>query len=744
MTQPIGGMPPNFMNLVNMPTVAYHMHGGHLHKIDPFVSGVAQDVFGGIVVSPVSPIQDPSSGDSGESREEGVPITGAPGKPVVEEDEGRRFVPPFPKVTGKEIQLDVSFRPKLEGDFKEIFLKVAEKILPPQTGKESEKTVQVEKVAEAIENEFTKVVQDLVKNLGESALSSLKMIPKTQQNNNPEAMSMIKGDQQGLVVAIKLPADLTPKGGQVDSKLTGALLEVTIALAKGSQQQITPESLSQQTVISPQQIPQNSQSDGGKENLLLLANTTLIPLQLTLTKESVQAMMQIHGKVNPETEHILHHHHHHHRANNDGGFDALSVPSITSSSDLQGLTAALTLPLGLIPVLPPHVINQLDLLKHGHLKKDESAVGSIAHKSLQHEKLPPATSDNTPIQIPSDKPNLHRIPDGREISYLLQMAQMGVHGEKKVTDSAFRLPDGLKLDPGYRLGDLLVISYLAALCGASSLTQIGAFVDEHKEWLESHFDTRRGVPSPTVFMWLFARITPYFFTKIILQHIECITDRKHGRRSPFNEIRIWETDQGILFGQSKTESKGPSQSQIIRLFDWEDATLILEPVNDPAEILRHVSCRLLMSVDATTRDRVLENLQPITSKSQEWNDALDVVSSLELTLYPNWTHGQYKRVQEGILKINRSFLSNLPVDFNAWNTMFYNRTDIEEQTAWVGEGRFLSFGEVTISHAIDNFEQLQKIAYKTVLSATTLSGSVEQKRLKFWEDPDELLILIGY
>ncbi len=131
------------------------------------------------------------------------------------------------------------------------------------------------------------------------------------------------------------------------------------------------------------------------------------------------------------------------------------------------------------------------------------------------------------------------------------MVQMGMFRGRKVDDSTFRLPDGLKLDPGYRLGDLLVISYFSILCGAASLTQIGAFIEEHEDWLKSNFDMRRGIPSPLVFMWLFSRITPWYLTKMILQHIECITDRKQARASPFNGIRIWETNQGLIFGQSK-------------------------------------------------------------------------------------------------------------------------------------------------------------------------------------------------
>ncbi len=106
--------------------------------------------------------------------------------------------------------------------------------------------------------------------------------------------------------------------------------------------------------------------------------------------------------------------------------------------------------------------------------------------------------------------------------------------------------------------------------------------------------------------------------------------------------------------------------------------------------------------------------------------------------------GYLSRKQEGELKINRNFLSNLPLDFSAWNTLFYDRADVEEQTNWVGEGRFLSNGEVTISHAMDNFDLLLQVGHRALLEATSLSGTIENKRLKMWNDPDELLILIHY
>lgn len=746
MTQPIGGVPPpNFTNLVTMSTVVFHMGGAHHYsqKIDPAVSVLAKDLFDRLSVAPVTPVQDPTGGGGG-SGEEGhrVPVI-EPDVPPVDPGEGRRYFPPISKNLEKGDLLDLTFRQKLEGDFKEIKeILRKEKILPPQKEAISGKEAAVEKVAESIEHEFSRVVQDLVKNLADSALSSLKIPAKELQEKSTDALSLIKTNAVDSAVTVEIRADSPFANSPADLNAATLPMQVSLAMATAGKSEISPESMAQQTVVAQAQSAGSAQPLTGQENLLVIASTTMIPLQHVLSKENVHSIAEMRIAVDHKGDHHNHHYHHMH---DKGNLDALSVPNIVSPTDLQGLTIGLTLPLGLIPLLPPHVISPLDLAKLGHLKKEETSVGSIAQKSLHNEKIPQQlSSDTSPIPIPSDRTDLHRLPDGREISYLAQMAQMGAHGEKRVEDSAFRLPDGLKLDPGHRFGDLIAIAYLAALCGASSLTQIAAFVEEHEEWLGRHFDLRRGIPSPTIFMWLFTRIAPFYFAKIVQQHIECITNRKHGRRSPFNAVRMWETRQGILFGQSKTESSGPTQIQLLRLFDWEDATLILEPVSEPTEIARHANCRLLMGVDPAAKEQALQNQHPIASKSQGWNDAMGVVSALELTLYSKWTVGHYQQTQEGILKMNRTFLSNLPIDFTAWNTLFYGRTDIEEQTAWMGEGRFLSFGEVTISHAMDNFTLLIQAAYTAVLGAANVGGSVEQKRLKLWEDPDELMILIGY
>jgi hypothetical protein len=616
-------------------------------------------------------------------------------------------------ITDGEVRDLQDYPAKAETKFKEIVLKVAEQILPEKNGvaKDANKEASVEKTAEAIENESGRILNSLSKDFEGKSELSLKAI--VQGPAAPKIMSLEKSEQVTEIKELPNSQSLLGKSQGKGQNLTTAILgnQTIVPLPGAGTQQIN--------------VP-------GHSNLLAVSNALLVPIQTSLTREGVHAV----ALANPE--HIDHALHQHGMKHNE-----ITTPIPTPSvNDIQGLTIALTLPLGLIPVTPTQLINDTEAARGA---QEDLSIGSVMHRSLHsgNSSLPTFT-DNTALGIPSDKPNLFPIPDGREITFINQMAQMGLFRGKKVEDSKFRMSDGLQLDPGYRFGDLLAIVYLAALCGASSLTQIGAFVEEHEAWLGRYFDLRRGAPAPLVFMWLFTRITPYYFTKIILQHVDAIIDRKHGRRSPLNSIRIWETNSGLIFGQSKAENRAPSQSQFIPIFDWEDATLILEPASEPEEVRKNTQCRLLMSVDAGVRDQLLQGLTPITSKSQEWNDEYDVISNLELTLYPNWTVGQYTKTQEGILKINRSFFSNLPLDFNAWNTLFYDRTDVEAQTHWTVEGRFLSFGDVVVSHAMDNFELLLQIAHKALIASTSLSGSIEQKRLKLWEDPDELMILLGY
>lgn len=713
MTQPIGGgLPPNIPNLTMM--AAAFQTFGNLQRADPSITHVARDALNQIGVFPVPPITAP--GDDN---------LGTPGKnddigevdekiPTEELDEGKRFLPLLPKNSDRKDLPDMANIPaKMEKDFKGVVLKVAGDLLPEKA--DPGKAKAVEKVAESVEGKTNQILDQLGKNTENTAMTA-KVTAQLQEGT-------ANSHRADKVTEIKVPT--VSSGESKDSALIQPNGSFTTKI----------ETTSQMMLIAP---PKGV--DGAplalltpQENAMAIANAALIPLQTSLTKEGAAAILE----VNPEHHHIhdLHHDHHHHT-------EELSVPMVTSADNLQGLTIALTAPLGLLPILPSHLTTAADAIKAG---KEDHSIGGVVHRSLHHEKpLPPMSGDNTPILIPSENPNLHRIPDGREIAYIMQMAQAGHLRGKKVEDGTFKLPDGLKLDPGYRLGDLLTISYFAALCGAASLTQIGAFVDEHEEWLISNFDMRRGIPSPVVFMWLFSRIKPYYFTKIVLQHIECITDRKHGRRSPFNTIRVWETNQGLIFGHAKEEAKAPSQNKILRLFDWAEATLILEPAKDPEEVRQELNCRLLLGVDAEVSESLLQGAASSRNKTVEWDDAFETVSTLELSLYPKWTVGKYQRVQEGILKINRTYFTNLPLEFSQWNTLFYPRTDIEEQTAWSGEGRFLTLGEVTISHAIDNFDLLRQVAYKNVLAATTITGSVEQKRHKFWEDPDELLIMIHY
>jgi hypothetical protein len=713
MSQSIGGnLPPHIPNLTMM-TAAYQSFANAPKGDSTSITNVAKDALNQIGVFPVPPISPPGDdnlgtpgqgGDAGEVEEKLPP----------DDLEGHRFLPLLPKDQGRGAS-DVSARTaRRESEFDGGVLKVAGNLLPEKAPAkiDAAKIQHVEKVAEAVETTSGDVLGRTIKE-SESIPAQNKFTAQLQEApvTRSDKMSEIRVP---TISTADGASSTAPTNSSFTTKIENSSQMMLIAPPKGIEG--TPVVL-----LSPQ------------ENAMAIANAALIPLQTSMTKEGAAAILEIH----PEHHHAhdTHHDIHHHT-------EELSVPTVTSADNLQGLTIALTEPLGLMPILPAHLSTAAEAIKNGH---EEHAIGGVMHRSLHHEKpLPAMSGDNTPILIPSDNPNLHRVPDGRELMYIMQMAVAGGFRGKKVSDGAFKLGDGMKLDPGYRFGDLLTLAYFASLCGAGSLTQVGAFIDEHEEWVRSNFDMRRGVPSPLIFAWLFSRIKPYYFTKIVLQHIECITDRKRGRQSPFNSIRMWETNEGLIFGHSKEEAKAPSQSKVLRLFDWTEATLILEPAKDPEDVRRELNCRLLLAVDQQTQDALLKDTKKPRTKTLEWDDGAGNDSTLELALYPQWTVGKYKRVQGDVLKVNRTYFSNLPLEFSHWSSLFYPRMDIEEQTVWSGEARFVSLGEVTVSHALDNFDLLRQVAYRHVLEATTLTGSVEQKRQKFWEDPDELLIMIHY
>lgn len=693
-----GRLPGNFPNLVVVMPAVMQTHGAHhlhQHRIDPFIGQIASQVFNQITILPIPPIEAPDEGFNGSpgGGQEGE-VEGGEKPAIGKGGEGKEYIPPIGKhhYTGdlREIR-DVPA--KMERAFKEEVLKVAESLLPDQNkGANLDKGQRVDMVAETVETKGAETLEGFAK------------------RNDGYQPSKLQAPGEG------------------DLKTTEIHPPHTGALEKQNPSQMGT-SFSQ---VGSTQADGSLIATANQENSISLGTPPLIPVESSLTKDGIQSIAQVVPKEGIATGQPVH----------KGAFDGMTTPAQPQTSDLQGLNTGLVVPLGVLPVTPAHVVTTSNPIGG---KRDDMAIDGLVQRSLHQETLRhPSGGETIPLLIPSDRTDLHRIPDGREIMFILQMAQMGQFRGKKVEDSSFRLPDGMKLDPGYKLGDLLTISYFAILSGAASLTQIGAFVDEQEEWIASNFDMRRGIPSPLVFMWLFSRITPYYLPKMILQHIECITDRKRGRQSPFNGIRIWETNQGLIFGRAKEEGRSLSQNQLIRAFDWKESTLILEPAEDPEEVKNNVPAKLLLSVNPDQKEKLLPSNRLITTKTEEWNEAFEVACSLQLSLFPEWTLGKFTRIQEGALKMSRSFISNLPIDFSAWSTLFYPRTDVEEQTVWVGEGRFSTHGDLTISHAIDNFNLLCPIAYKAVLNATTLSGSVEQKRGKFWEDPDELLIMIHY
>ncbi len=83
----------------------------------------------------------------------------------------------------------------------------------------------------------------------------------------------------------------------------------------------------------------------------------------------------------------------------------------------------------MVPVLPSHVINPADAIRGRH---DDHAIGGVVHRSLHHEKLPGALQqEQIPLLIPSDKPNLHRIPDGVKLLLFLKWFRWECSGGEK-------------------------------------------------------------------------------------------------------------------------------------------------------------------------------------------------------------------------------------------------------------------------------------------------------------------------
>jgi predicted transposase YbfD/YdcC len=137
----------------------------------------------------------------------------------------------------------------------------------------------------------------------------------------------------------------------------------------------------------------------------------------------------------------------------------------------------------------------------------------------------------------------------------------------------------------HKLSDILVIAVCAVLCGAESFPAIEDFGHEREDWLQQFLELPGGIPSHDTFNRVLRLLDPVQFQACFLSWMRAVAEATAGevvaidgkalRRSfdkgtakrAIHMVSAWATENGVVLGQRKVDTKSNEITAIPELLD---------------------------------------------------------------------------------------------------------------------------------------------------------------------------------
>ena len=137
----------------------------------------------------------------------------------------------------------------------------------------------------------------------------------------------------------------------------------------------------------------------------------------------------------------------------------------------------------------------------------------------------------------------------------------------------------------HKLSDILVIAVCAVLCGAESYPAIEDFGQEREDWLRQFLELPAGIPSHDTFNRVLRLLDPVALQSCFLSWMQAVAEVTQGevvaidgkalRRSfakgtakrAIHMVSAWATENGVVLGQRKVDTKSNEITAIPALLD---------------------------------------------------------------------------------------------------------------------------------------------------------------------------------
>lgn len=348
----------------------------------------------------------------------------------------------------------------------------------------------------------------------------------------------------------------------------------------------------------------------------------------------------------------------------------------------------------------------------------------------------------------------------------------------------------------HKLGDILVLTLLAVICGADSWVEVEEFGDAKVEWLSTFLELPHGIPSHDTLGDVFARLSTREFESCFLNWINALVKvsggdiipidgktlrRSHNKKdgkSAIHVISAWSNRNQLVLGQYKVDEKTNEITaipELLKALDITGSTVTIDAMGCQKKIAEQIQKQggdYVLAVKEN-QGKLYEKVTTLFSRAQElqyesmWykqNETVDKghgrIESRRYIVLPVMYLHEFKRDWTGLQSIamveskrqiddkvsieKRYYISSLKPDAEIIGHAIRQHWGVENQLHWCLD---ISFREdecrVRTGNAAGNFSIIRHIALNLLKQEKTAKVGLKIKRSKAGWDHRYLARILG-
>lgn len=325
----------------------------------------------------------------------------------------------------------------------------------------------------------------------------------------------------------------------------------------------------------------------------------------------------------------------------------------------------------------------------------------------------------------------------------------------------------IRVDEGFRLGDLLLMLLCGVICNGRNAPEIAAYLQGREAFFKTWLGLKRGLPSSRLLGMLLNWLEPSLLEGLI--HLAL------GKKtSSLQNAMVWESDRGIIIGELKEPTQKKSDSPLLEVMGHFDLTESLITIHadtlrkdfsrqikasggdyiialkgkhgNPYELVQEffyegIEEKLSAARHQRHQDHIEEKKlsmlrEILVIEDVSWFVERDGWSGLKSTIqFNSQTTTENSSIQE-----TRYYLTSLQAEGELISQTLRTHSILETKAEWYLD---FDFTHSSVDHKYENFDLLRSFSWDLLNSETSAKIGAEAKRKKAQIDNSYLRLLLG-